>query len=128
MSDITYSIVIPTFRRGGLLTGCLESILALAYPKNLLEVIVVDNGGGDHTAAVAAPFAGRLSLRYLVNDRNRGYGYSVNRGILAAAGRNIMFLNDDARPASDLLLECDRLRASDRQMAIHKGGELAMRA
>jgi GT2 family glycosyltransferase len=48
-----------------------------------------------------------------VNRVNQGYGYSVNRGIVAARGQRILLLNDDARPAADLLRECERLLQSD---------------
>lgn len=109
-----YSIVIPTFRRPDQLAECLESVLALDYPLDRIEVVVIDNGGeAESSQAAAEPFAGRLSLRYLVNPENRGYGYSVNRGITEARGDAILLLNDDARPAADLLAACDALLASD---------------
>jgi GT2 family glycosyltransferase len=108
-----YSIAIPTYRRGEALAECLESVCALDYPKDRLEVVIVDNGGSENTRAAAEPFNGRLSIRYLVNDRNRGYGYSVNRSITESLGDRIVLLNDDARPAPDLLTKCDALLAAD---------------
>jgi GT2 family glycosyltransferase len=108
-----YSIAIPTFRRGEALAECLESVLALDYPKDRIEVVIVDNGGAENTRAAAEPFTGRMSLRYLVNDENLGYGYSVNRGITESRGDRILLLNDDARPWPDLLTKCDTLLAAD---------------
>lgn len=108
-----YSIVIPTYRRPDMLAECLASLCALEYPLELLEVLVVDNGGEHNSEAAAVPFTDRLRLRYLTNRRNQGYGYSVNRGIVESRGARVMLLNDDARPAPDLLRECDRLLASD---------------
>jgi len=108
-----YSIVIPTYRRGDELAECLESVCVLDYPKDAIEVIVIDNGGEQNTRSAAQPFAGRLALRYLVNARNLGYGFSVNRGIVESAGDRMLLLNDDARPSPDLLKECDRLLESD---------------
>ena len=78
MSAATYSIVIPTYRRGDSLAECLDSVCALDYPREAIEVVIIDNGGGENTEAVAAPFMNRLRLRYLVNERNGGYGFSVN--------------------------------------------------
>ncbi|GAC1466519.1 MAG: hypothetical protein PVSMB1_15820 [Gemmatimonadaceae bacterium] len=103
-----YSIVIPTYRRPDALAECLESVCALDYPRDQLEVIVVDNGGAAHTRAVADPFSARLYLRYLINPGNQGYGFSVNRGIVESTGANIVLLNDDARPNPDFFRECDR--------------------
>jgi GT2 family glycosyltransferase len=110
---IAYSIVIPTFRRGDSLRECLESVCALDYPKDRLEVVVIDNGGAEHTRDAARPFVDRLRLRYLINAVNRGYGFSVNRGIVESVGDRILLLNDDARPAADVLRECDRLMDGD---------------
>ncbi|MEO7275686.1 MAG: glycosyltransferase [Vicinamibacterales bacterium] len=108
-----YSIVIPTFRRGEMLEACLESICGLDYPADRVDVVIVDNGGAEHNRSVSQPFAGRLRLRHLVNRVNKGYGYSVNRGIVEAAGDRILLLNDDARPCAQLLRECERLLATD---------------
>lgn len=109
-----YSIVIPTFRRGESLAECLDSVCALDYPQDRLEVVIIDNGGpAEHTQAASQPFAGRLRLRHLVNPRNRGYGFSVNRGIVESTGDRILLLNDDARPLPDVLKTCDALLAGD---------------
>src|SRR5262245_55294364 len=108
-----YSIVIPTYRRADMLVKCLESICALDYRRDAFEVIIVDNAGEEHTAPAAEPFKTRARIRYLVNRRNQGYGYSVNRGIVEASGQRILLLNDDAMPEPALLTECDRLLASD---------------
>lgn len=113
MTAATYSIVIPTYRRGDSLAECLESVCALDYPREAVEVVIIDNGGAENTQAAAAPFKDRLQLRYLVNVKNRGYGFSVNRGIVESTGDRILLLNDDARPQPDLLSECERLLASD---------------
>ena len=58
----------------------------------------------------------RLRIRYLVNPKNRGYGFSVNRGIVESTGDRILLLNDDARPFPDLLKECDALLSRDPQI------------
>jgi GT2 family glycosyltransferase len=108
-----YSIVIPTYRRGESLAECLESVCHLDYPYEALEVVIVDNGGAEHTRAAALPFMKRLRIRYLVNAKNRGYGFSVNRGIVESGGERILLLNDDARPFPDLLEKCEALLLSD---------------
>ena len=108
-----YSIVIPTYRRGDSLAECLDSVCALDYPKDRIEVVIIDNGGAENTRSVADPFHDRLNIRYLVNEQNRGYGFSVNRGIVESRGDRILLLNDDARPMPDVLTKCDALLASD---------------
>jgi GT2 family glycosyltransferase len=109
----TYAIVIPTYRRAESLAECLETVCALDYPKDAIEVVIIDNGGLEHTRAAADPFHDRLRIRYLVNAKNRGYGFSVNRGIVESTGDRVLLLNDDARLMPDLLRQCDALLATD---------------
>jgi GT2 family glycosyltransferase len=118
MSAPRYSVVIPTYRRGESLAECLESVCALDYERDRIEVVIIDNGGVEHTKAAAEPFTDRLRIRYLINPRNRGYGFSVNRGIVESVGDCILLLNDDARPFPDMLRECDRLLASDPSIGV----------
>jgi GT2 family glycosyltransferase len=109
-----YSIVIPTFRRPDQLAECLASVAALDYPLEVLEVVVIDNGGAsENSQEAAATFRQRLAINYLVNAVNGGYGYSVNRGIRASGGERLVLLNDDARLPGEFLRECDRLLDSD---------------
>ncbi|HEX6608456.1 MAG TPA: glycosyltransferase, partial [Chloroflexia bacterium] len=58
------SVVIPTYNRAELLRAALESVQAQTAP--VAEVVVVDDGSTDDTAAVVAEFADRgLPMRYL---------------------------------------------------------------
>jgi len=60
------------------------------------EVIVVDDGSNDRTAAVAKSFQSEMSsLRLISNSENRGKGYSVRHGMLEARGRIVLFTDAD---------------------------------
>ncbi len=87
------SVVIPTLDRAGELEDCLRALDELDYPRERLDVIVVDDGSAA-PAAVAA-VAARHRARLLVNDRNRGPAYSRNRGVCAAAGQIVAFIDSD---------------------------------
>ncbi len=84
------SIVISTYNRSNLLREAVESVLAQTYSP--LEVIVVDDGSTDDTAAVMAAYAGRV--QYIRQD-NAGVSAARNRGFAAAQGDLIGFLDDD---------------------------------
>jgi glycosyltransferase involved in cell wall biosynthesis len=112
-SSPRYSFVIPTYKRPDLLTGCLESLAVLDYPLEQIEIVIVDNGGSQNSRGAAEPFMSRLPIRYFVNARNRGLGFSMNRGFVESRGDRIVSMNDDARPRPDLLRECDRLMDAD---------------
>jgi GT2 family glycosyltransferase len=109
-----YSIVIPTFRRPDQLAECLESVAALDYPLDALDVVIIDNGGpAEHSEAAAEPFRRQLAITYIVNPQNGGYGYSVNRGIAASRGSRLVLLNDDARVRPAFLRQCDAVLDAD---------------
>ena len=60
------------------------------------EVIVVDDGSRDRTAAVSESFRNELtSLRVVSNGVNRGKGFSVRHGMLEARGRSVLFTDAD---------------------------------
>ena len=87
------SVVVPTLDRAGELEDCLRALGELDYPRERLDVIVVDDGSAapDAVADVAACHSARL----LVNDRNRGPAYSRNRGVCEAAGEIVAFIDSD---------------------------------
>ena len=60
------------------------------------ELVVVDNGSADATAATVAAFAGRLPIRY-VAEPEPGLSIARNRGIKEARGRYICWTDDDVR-------------------------------
>ncbi len=91
------SVVIPTFNRPSFLHRALSSVLAqTAIPT---QVIVIDDCSGDMetlaTESVIEKFSESLNLFLIRNDANRGANYSRNRGIDAATGQYIAFLDSD---------------------------------
>jgi GT2 family glycosyltransferase len=110
----TYSLVIPTYNRPDMLRLCLAHVASLDYPRDEIEVLVIDNGGPQHNSAdVGREYQGRLSLRYLVNEVNRGMGFSLNRGMRESRGERVVLLNDDAMVPPSFLRDLDGTFASD---------------
>ncbi len=91
------SIVIPAYNEELRLPATLEKVAA--YVKNRgreAEVLVVDDGSGDRTAAVAESFQSKIpTLRVVSNGLNRGKGYSVRHGVQEARGRIVLFTDAD---------------------------------
>lgn len=93
----TVSVVIPAYNEERRLEPTLEKVDAFfsARPGGY-EIIVVDDGSRDRTAACAAEFKPRQGrVRLLHNRRNRGKGASVRRGAAAARGETILFTDAD---------------------------------
>lgn len=91
------SIIIPAHNEEIRLRQTLEALLASEWvQKNGSEIIVVDDGSTDATSAVVHAYSDRhLSIRCLRHETNRGKGYSVQRGFLAARGEVVVFTDAD---------------------------------
>ena len=85
------SIVIPTLNSGKFLDRCLKSLTKLDYPKNKLEILIVDGGSKDNTLDIAKKYS--VSI---VFENNTGRGAAYNKGLKEAKGEYIAFLDSDA--------------------------------
>ena len=96
-SNFDLSIIIPSYNEELRLPATLDRIAAYlqTYP-GAAEVLVVDDGSKDRTAAVAESCRGKIpSLRVLSNGMNRGKGYSVRHGMRESQGRIALFTDAD---------------------------------
>jgi len=86
------------------LDGCFESLSKLDYPKDKLEVILVDNGSSDES--VAHVRAKHAWVRLIVNEKNVGFSAGCNQGARAADSAGaLIFLNNDMRVEPDFARE-----------------------
>jgi glycosyltransferase involved in cell wall biosynthesis len=88
------SVVVPTFNRAELLEGSLESMLHQTLRPAEFEVIVVDDGSTDETAAVCQLFESRLQLRH-VRIANSGISAAKNLGLFLSEAPLTLFFDDD---------------------------------
>jgi glycosyltransferase involved in cell wall biosynthesis len=87
----TVSVVIPCYNQGRFLREAIDSVLHQTYPA--IEVLVVNDGSTDDSAAVAATFA---PVR-LIEQRNQGAPAARNAGLRRSAGDFLIFLDADDR-------------------------------
>ena len=88
------SAIILTYNTRDLTRACVRAALAdTAITSRTIEIIVVDNGSTDDTAAlIRAEFP---RARLIMNDANLGFARGNNAGLQAARGRYLMLLNSD---------------------------------
>jgi dolichyl-phosphate beta-glucosyltransferase len=96
------TLVIPVYNGARFLESSLAQAWAwLAMQEHASELLVVDDGSDDATAAILAAFAAahatgeRCRLTVLRNARNRGKGFSLRRAFLHAAGEFVVFTDAD---------------------------------
>ena len=97
------TIAIPTFNRGALLRGCIQSALSQTYDN--IEVLVSDNASTDDTEEVLREFADKR-LRVLRQETNIGMHPNWNACLAAASGEYIVFVSDDDRISPWFLERC----------------------
>ena len=117
---VQLSVVIPAFEEAARLGPTLERVRTyLAARPFESEVLVVVDGGRDGTLGLVRNLARAWpALRVLDNGVNRGKGYSVRRGMLAARGRYLLFSDADL---STPIAEVERLVA-----ALDAGADVAI--
>lgn len=91
-----FSVVVPTYKRPQALAGCLGAIENVDYPRELLEVIVVDDGSPNPPEAVVREYARRLPVRLVLQD-NAGPAAARNHGAELAGGDFLAFVDDDCQ-------------------------------
>lgn len=120
MNGPQYSFVFPAYNESERLTTSLPKVLDFIRQRNLsAEIIVVNDGSRDDTAAVVSKFAAlHPAVRLIENPGNRGKGYSVRNGMLHAQGDVMLFSDTDL---SSPIYEADKLFD-----AIHSGADIAI--
>jgi glycosyltransferase involved in cell wall biosynthesis len=86
------SVLMPVYNGERFLREAVESVLAQTYPD--WELLVLDDGSTDASAAIAASFTDPR-IRVICNDRNRGLVETLNRGLSEANGDLIARLDAD---------------------------------
>ena len=98
MVPTSISIVIPTLNEEVFLPLCLESIVSLVYPRELIEVIVVDNGSTDRTREIAQSYG-----IMVLCDGTKNVSGLRNLGASKATGKILAFVDADCIVSKDWL-------------------------
>ena len=100
----TVSVIIPAKNEAAYLKSCLESLLALKYPKNRYEIIVADNGSTDETVAIAESY----KVKIVRLPKEKTISAVRNGGASQASGDILVFLDADCTVAPDWLTQAQR--------------------
>ena len=93
MDEKLVSVIIPAYNIEDYIGRCLDSIISQTY-KNL-EIIVVDDGSRDYTGEILDNYAKKDRRIKVIHKENGGVSSARNKGIEAAEGDYIGFIDGD---------------------------------
>ena len=93
MSTPLISVIIPVYNVEKYLRRCLDSVIAQTYQK--LEIICVDDGSIDDSGKICDQYAVRDARIKVIHQENQGLSAARNRGLDAAEGEYIAFVDSD---------------------------------
>ncbi len=106
------SVLVPIRNEADFIERCMRSLLACAYPRDQLEIIVVDGMSDDGTRDVVQGVAGEDPRVRLIDNPARVVPHGMNRGIRAARGAVIVRVDGHAEVEPDFIQAVvDALRA-----------------
>ena len=99
------SILVPAYNEEKNIIPALASLINIDYPKNKLEIIVVNDGSTDNTKGIVQQFISqnKNSEIRLVNKKNEGKGAALNKGLSLSRGKFFVCLDADSVVTKDAL-------------------------
>ena len=97
-TEHVFSLIVPAHNEESVVDGCLKSLLELAYPRDKFEVLVVNDGSTDSTAAIALTYAQTYADRFMMLQVPKKDGV---RGKSSALNHGFRFLRDQSRFRDD---------------------------
>ena len=99
------SIIMPCYNEEKTIGNAIESLLELDYPKDMIEIIIVDDKSKDNSVEIARGYEKKYkNVRVIVNERNSGGAAEpTNIGVRAAKYDYVAVTDADSTPSKDAL-------------------------
>lgn len=94
------TIIVPAYNREKYISHCLDSILAQSYQN--IEIIIVNDGSQDGTAAIIDRYAAEHTCIRVIHQENGGVTCARLKGVAQASGEYIGFVDSDDEIESDM--------------------------
>jgi glycosyltransferase involved in cell wall biosynthesis len=93
MSNVKVSVIIPMYKSELFLFQCLDSICSQTLKE--IEIILINDGSPDNSGKIAEEYAKRDHRIHVIHQPNSGPGVARNKGIEAAKGEYVGFVDSD---------------------------------
>lgn len=113
------SIIVPCYNEAETIGNVIESLLDLDYPKEMIEIIVVDDKSKDNSADVVKRYTMKYkNVRLIINKNNSGGAAEpTNIGIRAAKYNIVAVADADSTPEKDSLIKMIGFLQNDDKVA-----------
>src|SRR3989344_1110250 len=110
------SIVMPCYNDGEHIGEAIEALLDLDYPKEMIEIIVVDDCSKDNSVEIVRKYVKKYkNVSLIVNKKNSGGAAEpTNMGVMAAKYNYIVVADSDSTPKRDALIRMIGFLQSDK--------------
>ena len=92
---IHFSLIVPIYNEEKSIEKFMKEIQSVLNKNDLLdkiEIIVINDGSTDKTLELLSNYN---NIKIITNSKNRGYGYSIKKGILNSKYNNIVIMDAD---------------------------------
>lgn len=96
------TILVPVYNEGMKVKETLDSLKKIDYPKNKLEIIILNDGSKDNTGEVVRKHLS-ANMIFVDNKKNKGKAATLNQGIALAKGEFIATMDGDSEVAPDII-------------------------
>ncbi|MCX6764122.1 MAG: glycosyltransferase family 2 protein [Candidatus Nealsonbacteria bacterium] len=100
------SIIIPCRNEEKFIGRCLDSIINNDYPKDKIEILVIDGSSEDETKNIILDYSKKYSFIKLLENPKKFTPFGLNMGIKAAKGEIILRVDAHARYRKDYISKC----------------------
>lgn len=115
--DPYFSVIIPCFNGEKYISRCLNSIISQKFEN--WECIIINDGSKDRSLDIISNYSNNDKRINVINQQNSGVSIARNKGIEAANGRYLLFVDtDDILRSSDFLDTAYTLISSDNSIDI----------
>ncbi|MEW5924655.1 MAG: glycosyltransferase family 2 protein [Candidatus Zixiibacteriota bacterium] len=112
------SVIIPALNEDKFITATIEYLLNQDYPKDEMEILVVDGGSEDKTAEIVSTLADKDSRVRLLENPKRFSSAGRNVGVKNASGEIITFVDGHTYIENDQLLRNTALLMSEKEVSV----------